>query len=153
MFKENQLYKYEPVPRWARHGLAVVVAGSDGKLYFIDTYYDRYWDAAIPLEGNESRFTFVADLDEFETANARQFDVRLDADRVWIPMGSSSEKFYIRKGSTPDRMRVLAQIHMDIDNARSEISSGERALRHAMNDLTNWIYPSEVTNGDVARVG
>lgn len=131
--KPNLLFRYRPSHSWCRHGLVRTFMRGDSL-----TAADTYW-----LDPNYGGFSlddlntleFVGDLDEFRKSSREECDRYLDADVIHIPLGASSEQWWVRQSAEPDRQRTIDQLTWQIADKESTIRSATYALEELKKKL------------------
>ena len=139
MPKEGELWDLPGTHGWCRHGKVVMQMDGDN-LTGVDTYWGRRVDGLTKdwytVEEMQAKgATFIIDLNTARKVFREEFETYDDADRAYIPIGGSSEKYYIRKGAQPSIQRLIEQTESELRTALYKIESGTRDANRLTKEL------------------
>jgi hypothetical protein len=140
--KPNLLFRFGQ-SGWCRHGLALTYDNGHG-LFAADTYWGgSYSDNRVDLTELEASGEFIADLDEFRKSNQYEYYRYAAIDRVWIPIGGSSECYLVRSSANPNPTNAIAQINSEIEHWQAKKHSAEWHIEELRKELSGYFEGPE----------
>lgn len=121
---------------WCKHGI-FQIENIGGTLLAVDTYWGS-------LNSDSHRYTvsriasdleFMIDTEDATVTHRENFNRYADCDRAYIPIGGSGERYFVRKGATPDKDRNRAQLEEKVRSLESDIRFATGQLADAKREL------------------
>ena len=136
--KLNMIFRYG-AGAWCRHGLATVVQWGN-HLVATDTYWrDPNMHMLSPTELAAAEL--LGNLDDYRKSSRDECDTYLDEDVIFIPIGGTSEKWFVRASAKPDKARTVQQLDWKIESAESKIRSTQRELKELRQKRDDIVEP------------
>lgn len=130
--KTGDLLRYSD-SSWCKHGLALV--DDSGRAW--DTYWGQT-SGEHPLEPSDlANATILGNLDDFTKYVSYPFDYwdYAEDDRLFIPLGSSGERRFVRRAAIPVRELVEQRMQGLIESAERSVVNAKRQQAEARKAL------------------
>ena len=137
--KENELYELPGSYGWCRHGLVVIQKYCE-RLIAVDTYWGRpetFGHTWYEIDEVRDKLKFILDLTTARKVYRDEWDVFADSDRAHIPVGSSSEQYYVRNGALPSPTKQIAKLEREISEVEASMTFAQNRLKEHRQALAN----------------
>ena len=130
--------------KWCKHDIvrAVVI---DGQFIFKDTYWRNSDATRYSYDKVKDVLVFAIDGNHMKEVTRFEFDMYDDCDKLYIPIGGSSEQLLVDTRAERNRDKIIEELEWKL----SRYESDERSARHNKERIQGYLddLDSAIENG------